>query len=87
MKINEYLKIKEAAKFLGVSLFTLRNWEKLNKISVYRNPINKYRLYKKEDLEKILKESGEWKKESPKFKCDYCAMVQKCLETLKGAKE
>jgi len=56
MKLNEYLTIKEAAEFLGVNLQTLRNWEKEKKIKVYINPINKYRLYKKEDLEEILRQ-------------------------------
>jgi len=50
----DYLKIKDAANFLGVTTNTLRNWERDKKISVYRNPQNNYRLYKKEDLEQIL---------------------------------
>jgi len=54
MKIADYLKITEAAKFLGVTTNTLRNWEKEKKITVYRNPQNMYRLYKKEDLEALL---------------------------------
>jgi len=54
MKIADYLKITEAAKFLGVTANTLRNWEKEKKIMVYRNPQNLYRLYKKEDLEELL---------------------------------
>jgi len=53
-KIIDYLKVKDAAKFLGVTPNTLRNWEKEKKISVYRNPQNSYRLYKKEDLEQLL---------------------------------
>ena len=53
-KIIDYLKIQEAADFLGVTANTLRNWEKDKKIAVYRNPQNLYRLYKKEDLEKLL---------------------------------
>lgn len=55
-KINEYLKIKEAANFLGITADTLRNWEKLKKIKTYRHPINNYRLYDKTDLEKLLEE-------------------------------
>ena len=35
---------------------TLRNWEKEKKITVYRNPQNSYRLYKKEDLEAIAQQ-------------------------------
>ena len=53
-KINEYIRIKDAAQFLGVSENTLRNWEKEKKISVYRNPLNRYRLYRAEDLEQLL---------------------------------
>jgi len=55
-KIDEYLKIKDAAALLGVSPSTLRNWEKLGKLKTHRNPNNKYRLYKKLDLEGFLKE-------------------------------
>lgn len=53
-RIDEYMRIKEAAAFLGVTPNTLRNWEKEKKIKVYRNPQNSYRLYKKEDLEQLL---------------------------------
>lgn len=53
-KIDDYLTIKEAAQFVGVTANTLRNWERDKKITVYRNPQNSYRLYKKEDLEKLL---------------------------------
>lgn len=53
-KITDYLTIKNAAKFIGVSANTLRQWEKEKKILVYRNPQNSYRLYKKEDLEQLL---------------------------------
>ena len=45
-KINEYMRIKDAAQFLGVTENTLRNWEKEKKITVYRNPQNRYRLYR-----------------------------------------
>jgi len=53
-KITDYMKIKTAAIFIGVTPNTLRNWEKDKKITVYRNPQNSYRLYKKEDLEQLL---------------------------------
>ena len=48
------MKIKDAAKFIGVTPNTLRNWEKEKKIIVHRNPLNSSRLYKKEDLESVL---------------------------------
>lgn len=53
-KIDEYLKIKQAADLLGVSPSTLRNWERLGKLKAHRNPHNKYRLYKLSDLETLL---------------------------------
>jgi len=56
MKISDYMNINEAAKFLGISKNTLRNWEKKKKISVHRNIANGYRLYKREELEKLLKD-------------------------------
>ena len=53
-KFNEYMSIKKASEFLGVTPNTLRNWERDNKVKVYRNPQNRYRLYEKEDLEQML---------------------------------
>jgi len=50
-KITDFLTIRQAADFLGVTPNTLRNWEREKKITPYRNPLNRYRLYKKEDLE------------------------------------
>jgi DNA (cytosine-5)-methyltransferase 1 len=55
LKPMNYLKITEAAAFVGVEKETLRNWERSKKISVYRDPISSHRLYKKEDLEELLK--------------------------------
>jgi len=61
LKINEYMNIGEAAKFLGVCIATLRNWDRKGKFKARRNPINNYRYYSKKDLLKILNkiESGE----------------------------
>jgi len=50
-----YLKILEAAQFLGVTSQTLRNWDNEKKLTPYRHPINNYRMYKKSQLEKLLK--------------------------------
>ncbi len=58
MKINDYMKITEAAEFLGVNPETLRNWEKAKKMVSFRHPISGYRLYKKEYLEQFLKDLG-----------------------------
>ena len=53
-KLNEYMNITEAAQFIGATTNTLRNWEKVHKLTALRHPLNGYRLYKKEDLEQIL---------------------------------
>ena len=57
-KINDYLQIKDAAALVGVSSSTLRNWEKQGKLKARRNPINCYRLYRREDLETLLLTMG-----------------------------
>lgn len=63
MKINEYLKIGEAAEFMGVTKRTLINWEKSRKIKKVRRDIGGHRLYLKEDLEEILEKIYEQKGE------------------------
>ena len=54
---KDYRKIKEAAELLGVTPATLRNWDRAGKLPVHRHPINRYRLFKKSDLEKILEQT------------------------------
>ncbi|MGD0917798.1 MAG: helix-turn-helix domain-containing protein [Thermodesulfobacteriota bacterium] len=56
VNLQSYLRIKQAAEFLGVSESTLRNWGRNGKITTYRHPISRYRLYKKADLESLLRE-------------------------------
>jgi len=51
---SEYLTIDQAAKLLGVTKTTLRRWDNSGKLKSNRHPINKYRLYKREDLEALL---------------------------------
>lgn len=55
MNLKDYLTIKEASEMLGVDKTTLRRWDKAAKLKAYRHPLNKYRLYKKEELENLLK--------------------------------
>ena len=56
VKLDEFVTINQAAKFLRVSPNTLRNWHRDAKIPVYRNPISGYRLFKKADLEELLRQ-------------------------------
>jgi len=53
--LGEFLTVGEAAKFLGVSASTLRNWDRAGKVVAIRHPVNGYRLYRREDLEKLLR--------------------------------
>ena len=53
--LKDYLRIGEAAEYLGVSPNTLRNWSRAGKIASFRNPINGYRLFKKPDLDALLR--------------------------------
>ena len=55
-KLKDFLRVKEAAEFLGVSPNTLRNWSRDGKIAVHRNPINGYRLFRRHDLEALLEQ-------------------------------
>lgn len=54
-KLDGYLRIKEAAAYLGVSPNTLRNWGRGDKITEHRHPMNNYRLYKKTELAQLLR--------------------------------
>jgi len=44
-----------AAKLFGVSIQTIRRWDKLSKLKAIRHPMNNYRLYRLIDLKKIAK--------------------------------
>jgi len=55
-KLSDYMRISEAADYLGVSPNTLRNWVNAGKIAAVRHPVNDYRLFKKEDLDSLLKQ-------------------------------
>lgn len=52
--MNKYITIKDAANILGMSRITLRNWDKSGKLKAHRHPFNNYRVYKIEDIEKVI---------------------------------
>ena len=49
-----YIKVKEAADLLGVTVMTLPRWDAKGKLKALRHPINRYRLYKKTELTNLL---------------------------------
>ena len=54
-KLGEFLRIKEAAEYLGVCQDMLRNWGRIGKIPEYRHPVNNCRFFKVSDLDKLLR--------------------------------
>ncbi|TWU46495.1 helix-turn-helix domain-containing protein [Rubripirellula reticaptiva] len=56
-KLSEFLTIKEAAEYLGVSQNTLRNWGRDGRIKERRHPVNQYRLYAEDELNQLLRQA------------------------------
>ena len=48
--------MKEAMKILGIARTTILRWEKEGKITTKRNAFNNYRIYDKEEIEKLYNE-------------------------------
>lgn len=48
---DDFLRIGEAAEYVGVTTQTLRRWDKEDRIAVVRHPGNSYRYYRRADLE------------------------------------
>ena len=65
-KLSDYVRVTEAADYLGVSPNTLRNWVNAGKIAAVRHPVNAYRLFKREDLDALLKKVAVTIKKSNK---------------------
>ena len=65
-KLSDYMRVAEAAEYLGVSPNTLRNWVNAGKIAAVRHPVNAYRLFKKEDLDALLKKVAAASKKTSK---------------------
>jgi excisionase family DNA binding protein len=63
-KLSDYLRISEAAEYLGVAPNTLRNWERAGKIVAHRHPVNAYRLFKREELDALLDQVVQQRDES-----------------------
>lgn len=52
----EFLTIKQAAKLLGVTPLTLRNWDNSGRFTATRHPINNYRVYKRAEVEMLIED-------------------------------
>jgi excisionase family DNA binding protein len=61
---KEYLTVKDTAEFLGVTIMTLHRWDAAGKLTARRHPINNYRLYKRSDLQKLLKAAAKKRKKT-----------------------
>jgi len=53
---DTFVKVQEAASILGVAPNTVRKWGATGKIPEYRHPASDYRLYKRQELEKFLRQ-------------------------------
>ena len=62
------LTIKQAAAILGVAPNTLRAWGATGKIPEGRHPVNNYRLYRREDVEALLRRIERAVTKKPKKK-------------------
>jgi DNA (cytosine-5)-methyltransferase 1 len=54
--VDEFLLVKQAAELLGVSANTVRAWALSGKLQEYRHPVNNYRLFKRDEVEALLKQ-------------------------------
>jgi len=52
-KFQPLLSVGQASEYLGISVDTLRRWEKKEKVEAYRSPGN-HRYFKKQDLDKLF---------------------------------
>ncbi|PJE57712.1 MAG: MerR family DNA-binding transcriptional regulator [Candidatus Portnoybacteria bacterium CG10_big_fil_rev_8_21_14_0_10_38_18] len=67
---KKYYTIKQAAKIIGVTPLTLRNWDKNGKLKAYRHPINNYRVYKPQQLELFLRKMDISREKKKRKKID-----------------
>ncbi|MCC9606223.1 helix-turn-helix domain-containing protein [Blastopirellula sp. JC732] len=52
---DEFVLVREAAELLGVCPNTIRAWGANGKLTEYRHPVNDYRMFKRIEIEKLLK--------------------------------
>jgi excisionase family DNA binding protein len=52
--LRDFITIRQAADMIGVSPATLRNWDRSGKLKAVRHPLNRYRLYRRQDVKELL---------------------------------
>lgn len=52
--MKEYLSLSETAEIIGKSKETLRRWDNEGILNAVREPVSNYRVYRKDDVEKLL---------------------------------
>jgi DNA-binding transcriptional MerR regulator len=58
-RLKRFYRVSEVCTILGIFKNTLYNWEKKNKIPpAHRDPMNGWRLYSHEDLQRLLELTG-----------------------------
>ena len=66
--MREFITIKDAAKLLGVTPQTLRTWEEKGELIPFRNPINNYRVYKINQIERFIEDMRNERLRRGKFR-------------------
>ena len=54
--MNNYLTISQVAKLVGINPQTIRRWDKTGKFVSSRHPINNYRVYMHDQVERLWEE-------------------------------
>ena len=55
VKGDDFLLVREVAVRLRVAPNTVRAWAASGKLREYRHPVNNYRLFKRDDVEALLR--------------------------------
>jgi excisionase family DNA binding protein len=55
MDLKQYVRVGEVAALLGVTDQTVRNWHRMGKLAGLRHPVNGYHLFRRTDVEALLK--------------------------------
>lgn len=70
---DAYLTIQQAASYVGVSVGTLRRWDTQKKLCPVRHPVNGYRHYRRQDLERFRLEYRTAEASSQALQCIFDA--------------